>query len=398
MKTSHFLGAGLVALCAGSAQAQSQFNLRIGGDYFFESGFVSESHKGNLRSTEFRERFRLTFAPTAKADNGLEYGSYLRVRFVAAGSNDYDRAYMFARGRFGELRAGTVPSFDDEVNFPLSGQPTGWMPYAITNYALSWLTPLATGSNGRYYGADTAGGISGALAIAGPLWTNLIAERNGSKLLYMSPRMAGLQIGATYTPQSTSGGLSVDRAKNGSPAGAQVTTVFRDLAEIGANYIANIGPVQISAAGAIMHGQAATSTSTADRYNDYTGWSARARVKYDILSVGGNYTYLGDSGQNRLFAYTGKTYNWHLGAQIAPGPWVFGAAYIYGEDPGQTSLPGSRKFKVHELGAGYNVAPGLMLQASYDYVIVDSDRVATAVTGSPNSKANVVTLRTTLTF
>ncbi|WP_349018276.1 hypothetical protein [Azospirillum brasilense] len=75
-----------------------------------------------------------------------------------------------------------------------------------------------------------------------------------------------------------------------------------------------------------------------------------------------------------------------------------GANYKYGVDPGFMVDLGSRRVKVYEPGAGYTVASGVTVNTQYDYVLDNSDRPETAVTGSPDAKAHVIVLRTVLVF
>lgn len=85
-------------------------------------GLVSQTNDRNLRSTEARNRFRLTVVPLAKADNGLEYGANLRLR-SALGSRavDIDRGYLFSSGSFGTVRLGVTPGFDGEISHLTNG-------------------------------------------------------------------------------------------------------------------------------------------------------------------------------------------------------------------------------------------------------------------------------------
>ena len=82
---AYFLGAcSALALTMASAcawaDAPGNFDIKMSGDAFFESGTVSQQQSANNRSTDFTNRFRLDFVPTAVADNGLQYGARLRLR------------------------------------------------------------------------------------------------------------------------------------------------------------------------------------------------------------------------------------------------------------------------------------------------------------------------------
>jgi hypothetical protein len=76
VRSALLLGAATLSLvsvmAAGPASAQSKFDVVIGGDAYFEAGYVDQDRDAGLRSTEFRNRLRLLVTPKAKADNGLE--------------------------------------------------------------------------------------------------------------------------------------------------------------------------------------------------------------------------------------------------------------------------------------------------------------------------------------
>ncbi len=101
-----------LALGAGAANAQAKFDIKVGGDAYFEAGYVDQDLDSGLRSTEFRNRMRINIIPTAKADNGLEYGARIRIRANSGAANarttDADRSYIFAQGTFGQVRLGVT--------------------------------------------------------------------------------------------------------------------------------------------------------------------------------------------------------------------------------------------------------------------------------------------------
>jgi predicted porin len=71
---------------------------------------------------------------------------------------------------------------------------------------------------------------------------------------------------------------------------------------------------------------------------------------------------------------------------------VVGANYKNGKDAGSLATVGDRELQVFEIGVGYTVAPGLTVQAQYDYFKVDNDA------SLQDDKGNVVLLRSVLAF
>ncbi|WP_448205190.1 porin [Azospirillum sp. sgz302134] len=398
--------AAALALGAGAANAQAKFEVKVGGDAYFEAGYVDQDLNTGLRSTEFQNRFRVNIIPTAKADNGLEYGGRVRIR--AAGTNtgvSGDRAYIFAQGTFGQVRLGVTNSFNDET---YTTAPMDYLPLSLFDRVVNWIGasqsnyPQQAVVNGRYSGADVNGGV--VMGINGGdsiVWPSLTPEGNGTKIVYFSPRFAGLQLGASYTPRNDSVNQDVNRVKLGT-ATSGFTSTWQDLVEVGANYSNTFGGFKVQGSAGYFWGDAVGTTTASvpvQSYRDLNAWQVGAQVGYAGFAVGGSYTDFGKSGQNRISGQFGeRTYNWVAGVQYTTGPIVVGANYKYGVDPGDMALPGSRRLSVIEVGAGYTVAPGLTLQAQYDYFDANSDKTPTATLGSPDDKGSVFLVRSVLAF
>lgn len=407
MNRCFLAGCAAVALAtgAGEANAQAKYEIKIGGDAFFEAGFVNQDLDSGLRSTEFRNRFRVHITPVAKADNGLEYGGRIRIR--AAGSDtgvNADRAFIFAQGRLGEVRLGVSNSFNDET---FISTPGDYLPTSIIDLdqVTNWVGPTTAGqsvnpANGRYQGSDVLGGVAEAVNAASILWPSLTPDANATKIVYFSPRFAGVQFGASYTPRNDSFNQDVDRSKASSAIANQgVTNSFANLVEVGANYDGNVFGFDVKASAGYFWGTSSDSTVAADSFRDLNAWQVGAQLGYAGFAVGGSYTSFGKSGQNkRPGFFADDMYNWTTGVQYTAGAIVVGANYKYGVDPGSMLDPGSRRVTAYEVGAGYTVASGLTVNAQYDYVLANSDRPETAATGSPDDKAHVIVLRTVLAF
>ncbi|KAA1055545.1 porin [Azospirillum argentinense] len=387
--------AAALALGAGAANAQAKFEVKVGGDAYFEGGYVSEDRDQNTRSVDFRNRFRVTVTPTAKADNGLEYGGRIRMRASnnqgapsATSANgrtmDADRGYIFAQGAFGQVQMGVTNSFNDATYITA---PQDYLPLAIYDGITSWIGQTS----------DIGGGLAGLNGSI--LNQSLVVENNATKIVYFSPRFAGLQVGGSYTPRNDSSHTDVNRADLApvAAAGRGFATTFEDMVELGANYSNTFGGVALKASAGYYWGNAAGTSTVGASVEDLNAWQVGAQVGYAGFSLGGSYTDFGESGQIQTATSDNeKSRLWVVGAQYTAGPIVVGANYKNGKDAGSLYTPGSRKLEVYEFGAGYTVAPGLTLQAQYDYFKADSDLSTAAV--DLDNDGHVVLLRTVLAF
>jgi len=400
-------GCAAVALAMGSgaANAQAKFEVKVGGDVFWEMGYVDQERDAGLRSTEMRNRFRVNIIPSAKADNGLEYGARIRIRAdnnnAAGRALTQDRTYIFAQGGFGQVRLGTTNTFNDET---IVSRPIDYLPFGLFDQAVSHIGGAqALGAAGvpARAGADVGSSNMTALSAGSMAWPTFgdVATR----VVYFSPRIAGFQLGASYTPRNDDSTNSVNRLKAVAPAAAGTYQPnMQDLWEIGANYNATFGGVSLKAGAGYYAGEAADVAGA--RFKDLRAWQAGAQVGFAGVTLGGSYTDWGKSGLNRagtiggLPVFRENASVWQLGAQYTLGPIVIGAGWMRGQDSGSVFVDGKRKLDVYEIGASYTVAPGFAVQAQYDYFKANTDLAPTLAAGDRDDKGSIVIVRTTLAF
>lgn len=397
--------AAALAMGAGAANAQAKFEVKLSGDAYFEGGYVDQDRDAGLRSTEFRNRFRLNVQPTAKADNGLEYGARARIRAQSgAATLDADRGYVFVQGGFGQVRLGVTNSFNDDtyvsrpIDYEFLGTYDAFMNY-ITGSANTATT--VTSTVGR---ADVGGAIAGTNTLTAH---SVTANANATKIVYYSPVFSGFQAGLSYTPRNDSNLTDVNRTKAGTTAVISAansatgvaygnwSSLFQDIVEIGANYKNTFGGVGIAASGGYFWGKAETTSGVA--YKDLNAFQLGAKVTYAGFTLGGGYVSHGESGQAKSAnLFRDKNEVWNVGLQYATGPILVGAAYTNGKDPGSLSVRGKRELETWGLGASYTVAPGLAVGAEYTYFDANSD--LTTATTNYDDKGSVILLRSVVTF
>jgi predicted porin len=393
-------GCAAVALAMGSgaANAQAKFEVKLGGDVFAEWGYVDNDLDAGLRSTEMRNRFRFNLIPSAKADNGLEYGARIRVRADTTNSNSssgapavgramtHDRAYIFAQGGFGQVRIGTTNTYNDET---IVSRPIDYLPFGLfdqfTGFAATPINALGTSQSGVLNQGSVTWPTFGDVA---------------TRIVYFSPRIAGFQLGASYTPRNDDSTNNVNRLERTALATASaIAPSFQDLLEVGANYDQTFGAIRVKAGAGYYWGEA-TETVTGgvvSTYKDMNAWQAGAQVGFAGATIGASYTDWGKSGLRTGAAagiFGDRANVWNVGAQYTMGPIVVGGGWMFAKDSGSTAFAGKREVNVYEVGASYTVAPGFAVQAQYDYFDIENEAGRAAI----DDKGSVVILRTTLAF
>ncbi|PWC36216.1 porin [Azospirillum sp. TSO35-2] len=364
MKRSLVIGSAAVALAAGcgtaSAQSKSHFDILMGGDAFFQGAYVDQDNDNGLRKTEFANRFRLTITPTAKADNGLEYGARLRLRAANGTSNarstDADRAFIFANGTFGTIQAGQINGLSDE--------------YGVIGPNVEGIEGSPDAQYLNYYVNAT-----GAPYVLGSLRT-LESGDASTKLIYLTPSFAGFQVGAAYTPVYGSSNTDVNRRKN--------STAYRDMGEVQATYKGEFSGVGVEASAAYQFAKAASGLE------DLSSVHVGANVSYAGFKIGGSYAFSGDSGYVKGTTGVDDQQIWIVGANYTLGPVILAATYTdaKGVDSNFSGL--NSRAHVWQAGVTYTVAPGLTTGLEYSYL---DNKV-----GTVNNDANIVLWDTRFAF
>ncbi len=240
---------------------------------------------------------------------------------------------------------------------------------------------------------NLSSGVAGTVTNGNNILTPSVAvDGNSTKIAYYSPRFSGFQLGASYTPRNDSSATDINRTKPVGTAAGTSNGTYTDIVEVGGNYTNTFGGVSLKASAGYFWGQAVDNV-VGSNYKDLNAWQAGAQVGYAGFVLGGGYVDYGKSGLNkRTGVFTDSTTNWNVGLQYTTGPIVVGANYKNGKDAGSLTVAGKRELQVYEFGVGYTVAPGLTLQAQYDYFDLNNDASAA------DDKGNVVVLRSVLAF
>jgi outer membrane protein OmpU len=372
MKTAAVIAvSSAAACCVGSARAQNDFTVRIGGDAYFEAAGVSQRQDAGARITEFTDRFRLNIVAAAKPADGPAYGARLRIRAVGAANGgaaatDYDRAYIYVDGRLGSLKLGVNNSYNDEFNF--AARPLDYIVTPLPDTAVEFASRTATTQ----------------ITAAAPVVTNIAAltltdNARGTKAVYISPRFAGLQLGGSYTPQPFSHGPDVDRTENAAAG-------FQDIWELGLTYKREFSGLGVYGSFAYMAGRNEMSGAAGLR-----ALQAGLSLDYAGFTLGGGYVNRFDSGLSKGSANRSALQVRNVGLQYAAGPLVVGLGYTDGVREGLQGVAADDRQRTWSIGAGYALAPGLRVGAEYLNVRFDDE-------AGVDDRANILALRTTLFF
>lgn len=197
LASSALVAAGCVALASGAA-AQGKPTLSVGGYLHEIVGVIINKPDGHPKTAalDVHNDGEIHFRGNATLDNGIkiraqaelelsEHTNFARFRNQGRDSTTQDiidEVYVNVSGSFGQLRLGQ----DDSV---------GWL--MLAGYSGSWATQV-----GQNLSFDAGEWVSNGVG-ARYLLPIVSLDGDPERVSYITPRISGLQVGVSYTPNKT---------------------------------------------------------------------------------------------------------------------------------------------------------------------------------------------------
>ena len=346
-----------VAAFAGAASAQGAdpISLSVGGKF---EGYVTFQDADNYGragtaldygSTGITEDSELYFDGETTLDNGLTVGVAIDMEVSGATTNQ-DEAYAYVSGGFGEVQAGTK----DQVTAQFATAPGGYAaPFSegFATAAVPYRGAANLGAAGGAAGVANSVALTGGTAFATSVavtngWGNHAASAltftNGSDdatVTYISPNMAGFQIGASFTPNVT-----------GAAGMANTAGSWHNRMDVAAMYSGSMSGADIS--GDLGY---TTRNNPGVGQDDPTVLQGGLSVGMAGFTMGGRYV-------SRDLASGADQDTWIMGLGYATGPYDVGLNYVDGswENTGVADDDAD----AWELRGSYAMGPGVSLIAS----------------------------------
>lgn len=333
-----------VALTAQNAAAAEKINLSLGGyfDAFIVAGSQDEGagqSAAGFRGHGIGRESEIFFRGSTTLDNGIKFGVNIQLEGETS-ADQIDESYIFAEGGFGRIELGSEDPATDAMHY---GAPN---PIGKASINSPDNIHIQTGGNAAASPATIAN-ISG----------------DNDKITYFTPRFGGFQLGASYTPDATEEAAGALRAAN--TAGQQ-----SEIVEVAINYEGSFGEVGVNVSGAYAAGDLEVAAAGAQ---DQEQWAIGASVTFGGFEVGAAYRQddLGTTGTNT------DREDIAVGISYGTGPWTIGAQYAIGEvEAGAAG--GKDTSEGLELGAVYNVGPGIDLTGGVQFWNLDDNLNAAA--------------------
>jgi outer membrane protein OmpU len=381
------LGTTAIAAAALYAQsAQAQITVSLGGYTEFFGAYYDDDVPGRT-SREFQLETEIVVRADGKADNGLLYGAKTEFQnTTTAASVAVDEASVYLSGTWGRIELGDFDGAADTLAIyaPLVGIEQ------LDGDAYDFLdvtTPVAAGATaGTRFGAQPFFGL-----VKAP------DSGDSTKIMYLTPRFAGVQAGVSYATQNGSEAQNVVALKS-------TTSGYKDFWEFGANYTGSFAGFSVAAGatGSMAYGEDRqfppfTTAAGATQLEDFFAWQAGAQLGYAGFKFGGGYIDGDDFGARRNTT-AGDATAWHVGASYTAGPLAVALTYADAEGAKAGFTTYASDYVTYGGGVAYTLAPGFIVQADLMYVdeeVVNLTRVAPV---TESNEGYVAVLSTRLNF
>jgi outer membrane protein OmpU len=343
LSSSAIAGAALLAVpvatpaFAGTAEVGDSFTVTISGGYRFSVLVYEQDNRprGNGQGYRFlSDEAEVKFAAGGVADNGLEYGFEMELNLQTddAGGNA-DETWAYLRGNWGEINLGDQDDAADRM--AIGGEDA--MP-----------------GRGGYDGA-----VGDAFNFSGESHFNANGATftgDSTKITYFTPRFFGFQLGASWTPDSTSDG--------GAGGNSDADTGELDVGSLGINYAEDFNGFGVIVAATAVYSdkQEVLGIDVGERWQ----YQAGLLLSYAGFQLGAAY----GADERGINATTDEEAWWaDVGLNYSTGPWKFGGGAFYSE----TELAGGdNTVTIYSIGANYQVAPGMAVASDVNYVEEDA--------------------------
>lgn len=342
-------GASLMATSAMAAApvTKSDLEVTISGTVRFivpfasvdiDSGGAASGDRGFEFSSDESE---IVFQASGVSDGGISYGLVIEQQTQTNDTDNADETYIFFEDdTFGRLEIGDQDGAFDRMFRGAKNVQAG---------------------RGGFDGPAFNLASTGAALRTGPS-PNFVGD--ATKIIYFTPRFSGVQLGASYTPDSNDNGGATSDASDGG---------FQDVIDLGINYVGDFGDTNVTfAAVAEFSDHEDPTTEGVENY------SIGGTVSFAGFSVGAHYQDLGDTGITDAAAATGADAGnvWDVGAGYSSGPWAVGIGALFGEN-GNAANAGDSDVEVYTINGTYNFAPGLDIKADLNFIDIDNPGTAT---------------------
>ncbi len=378
-----------LAAAAGTAQAQtSGLKLGLGGyfDYFVaavkQDDGVGQPGQGK-RSFDIKREAEVWFTGSVKLENGLTVGARIELEAETCG-DQIDESYLFFSGNWGRIEVGALNSALYRMHFSAPAVIPGHGPVDPS------FAEASAGSN-RAATTGVATNSSGTLT------------SDSEKFSYYTPRLNGVQLGLSWTPdqsEEVTGGMNARNGSFGGMTNSNNTAQYENIFEGSVNYVNKVGQIDLSLSAGWGRGTLEATTANYRKTRNFYAFGAN--IGWGNWLIGGSYAHDDALQTNTAVgivpAGTYPASYWTAGIDYKTGPWAHGFTYSGGRIQGSTGVSDDR-LNLYQLSSRYTYGPGMQLVGAVQYSDARGpDKTPTTTGNDSTNKAVILLLGTRITF
>ena len=291
----------------------------------------------------------VTFAASAVTEGGVEYGFEIQVQTQTDDELAADETWVFVDGVFGRIEIGDQNDAADRLH--VGGEE-------------------AAAGRGGFDGDPFSLVATGVAITSAPV----SATFKATKAIYFTPRIAGLQGGVSFTPDSGQFGGVTPSDADFDPDDPSDPGELEAVISLGANFVGEVEGLSFTLSGVGEFGR-----FEAPAFERQALFAVGILLNYVDLSVGAGYVDFSDGGLPKEADTTGGTANGAdggravtLAASYTAGDWTVGATWLHADsDAGRFEDTGIEiadpVTNIFSLGLNYAVAPGLDIAVDANY-------------------------------
>jgi predicted porin len=343
-----------VGLLAGPALASDPLKVTVGGNvvtgfYFIDSDDVAGIAQQDTKVAVVARNIDIIAEGTL--DNGLTAGVNAKLMLGSDFSPAASTANANGDATFRQLFAYLEGGFG---RFEMGG--TDGAAYKM-HYTSPWFVPGNGVDSPNIYNGASVAGVRGS--------TFSLLATNANKVSYFTPRLAGFQLGASYTPEVSSNNVKANGL--GLLASAQQVS---EVYEVAANYAGSFGAVDLGLDAFYTSGDSNVVNASPEEYGfganiGFSGFTLGGAWynSEDVATAVGGVPVVGNGAEV-----------WTVGLSYATGPWTVGVAYLEGDD--DSTVATNRSNSLLQVGGGYSLGSGVDLGLDIQFAEEDAPGVS----------------------
>lgn len=269
------------------------FTVTIGGFLDFQASFSDERISSPKRANVFTNNTEIHIRAESELSELANIGAVVELEADTSEADDNqgvnaDKTYIFAETKYGKVELGANSGVEDQLKVDASTISFG-----------------TGGADGDYYNYINIGGFLFSPDLFAQSKKGVAEDAN--KLTYISPIMAGFQVGISYAPDSGDGGVA------DSSSGKSNTGDFENMTSLGISYEKIYGNLALQGSITGLFAQ-----SEASGFKDLNQYALGLAMHYKGFSIAGSYGNWGDYTDLVLGSADANFYTAGIAYEIGP--------------------------------------------------------------------------------